>query len=313
MSESQAQSPQLPPEDGLSNDERAMQTAWRWIGLGLLIVAGLMVGLGISNALFPKPKIGIVRLYDVIDYSTAPYSFGQLDIAAKRGDIRAVVISVDSPGGYATVSENLFYTIIELRKHKPVVSSIESLGASGAYYAASASNFIIARPATDVGSIGVIASLPELQPPDEQTLITGPFKGGAGSTMDVVRGTQAIKQSFLNHVYEQRLYTLEHAHPESRAALLPPRDSLTTGQVWSGAEAYNNGLIDGLGSDLDAIHKAAELAGISNYDVIDLYSVFTRSGEEFYGYSAETAQAHDEWYQSGPWVEFYHIYEVPGR
>ncbi len=300
-------------EDGLSDTERAIQTTWRWIGLGLVIVAGLVIGLGISGAVVPKPKIGVVRMYDVIDYSTAPYTFGQLDIAARRSDVVAVMINIDSPGGYASVSENLFYTISELRKHKPVVSSIEGIGASGAYYAASASSYIYARPASDVGSIGVIASLPEQRAPDEETLVTGPFKGGAGSTMDVIRGTQVIKESFLNHIYDQRKYILEHMHPESRANLLPPRESLTTGQVWSGIEAYNNGLIDALGSDLDAINKAAELAGVSNYDVVDLYGVFIGSNSAYIGFSADAAKAHDEWFKNGPWVEFYHLYVAPEK
>jgi len=311
MSEEQKVPQSQPPDDGLSVSERAMQTNWRRAALVLVVIGGLIIGMGLSNAVAPQPKIGIVRMYDIIDYGTAIYTFGQLTIAAERSDVAAVVISVDSPGGYASVSENLFYTITELRKRKPVVASIEGIGASGAYYASAATNYIYARPASDVGSIGVIASLPYVQPPDESTLVTGPFKGGAGSTMDVTRGIQAVKESFLNHVYTQRLYILEHAHMPPRQDLFPTREELTTGQVWSGIEAYNNGLIDALGSDVDAIKKAAELAGISNYDVIDLYGVLTRSDEQFYGFSVEAARAREEWFKDGPWVEFYHLYIAP--
>lgn len=291
-----------------AEDERSLEMSWRWIVTVVLAVIGVVAGILLSQLIAPRPKIGIVRLYDVIDYSTAPFYLGPLQTAAERNDIAAVVILVDSPGGDATVSEELFYTIARLREKKPVVASIERFGASGSYYAASASNYIFARPAAQVGSIGVIASFPDERPPDEDILTTGPFKGSGHSVSDFMRDIEAVKLAFLTHVYDQRLYVLQNMHPEDRSGILPPRDSIATGQIWTGARAYEIGLIDELGSNQDAIEKAARLAKVAHYDVIDLYMLFVDEDEEFLGFYADDAP---DWYEVGPWAELYHLYILP--
>src|SRR5687768_11322009 len=125
------------PADDLDAMERRWAARWRWLLVILLALFGLAIGVAVSRAAAPVPKIGIVRLYGVIDYENAPYYFGPLQAAAERRDIAAVVLLVDSPGGYAFIGEDLFFTVRELRENKPVVASIEGLGASAAYYAAS--------------------------------------------------------------------------------------------------------------------------------------------------------------------------------
>lgn len=287
---------------------------WQWGVLAVLVVAGAVVGLLISQAVTPQPKIGIVRLYDVIDYYTAPSYLGPLRIAAERNDIAAVVILVDSPGGDATVSEELYFTILDLREDKPVVASIERFGASGAYYASAAANYIFARPAAQVGSIGVVASFPEEQTLDEFTYVTGPFKGSGQSDMEFMRDIEAVKAAFSTHVYDQRRYVLENMHEESRLDVLPPPDQVVTGQIWAGVRAYDIGLIDEIGSNEEAITKAAELAGVRNYKVIDLYTLFTdqelESGD-YAGYNANAVpEERPDWYTTGPWAEIYHLYVV---
>jgi protease-4 len=306
MSEEQTEQPQVAhdPDEG----ERSLEKSWRWIVTIGLIIAGIVAGIALSQAVAPQPKIGIVRLYDVIDYYTAPYYLGPLQIAAERNDIAAVVILVDSPGGDATVSEELFYTIASLREEKPVVASIERFGASGAYYAASATNYIYSRPAAQVGSIGVIAYFPEPFPPDEEVLTTGPFKGSGHSVSDFMRDIESVKLAFLTHVYDQRVYVLQNMHTEDRSGVLPPRESIATGQIWAGARAYEIGLIDELGSNQDAIEKAAQLAGVANYEVIDLFMLFVEEDEEFLGFYADDTP---DWYEVGPWAELYHLYVMP--
>jgi protease IV len=206
----QAQTVPPAPMDDLDAMERSMVARWRWVIVLLLVLIGLAAGVAVSRAAAPRPKIGIMYLYDEINYNTAPYYFGPLQQAADRRDVSALVILVDSPGGYATISEELFYTIRALRETKPVVASIEGLGASGSYYAASATNYIFARPAADVGSIGVISGgLPEEVPPDEDSYATGPFKGSGASRTDYIRDIEMIKQVFLGHVYDERKYALE--------------------------------------------------------------------------------------------------------
>jgi protease-4 len=307
MADEQEQTQQTAAQD-LDEIERSLQVAWWWIVLVVVIIAGAVVGILLSQAVAPQPKIAIIRLYDIISYSTSPYYLGPLQDAAERKDVAAVVILVDSPGGDATVSEDLFYTVLALRDDKPVVASVERFAASGAYYVASATNYIYARPAAQVGSIGVIAEFPDEYGPNDNILTTGPFKQSGSSKVDFVRDVEAVKETFLTHVYDQRVYTLEHMHPESRRDLLPERDLIATGQIWSGVRAYDIGLVDALGSNRDAIEKAAELAGIANYDVIDLLAAFIGIDEEFEGYSADDAP---DWYEVGPWAELYHLYVMP--
>ncbi len=285
-----------------------MARVWRWALLAVLIVAGLLVGAAISRAAAPPPKIGIIRLYDTIDYGTAPYYFGPLQLAIDRDDIAAVVIFVDSPGGYATVSEELFLTIRSLREDKPVVASIEGLGASGSYYAAAAANYIFARPAAQVGSIGVISVFPEEGALDEEIYTTGPFKDTGKSTADFMRDVELIKQVFLSNVYDQRSYALENMHSPSRLDVLPDREMIGTGQIWVGTRAYQIGLVDELGSNQDAIEKAAELAGVSHYEVVDLLAVFLEEDEQYLGFVANLT---NEWYEEGPWIKLYHLYYLP--
>src|SRR5438105_5575576 len=110
----------VPPTqtDDLDVMERRMAAQWRWVLIVLLVLIGLIVGGVVSHYAAPRPKIGLVYLYNEINYDTEPYYFGPLKAAADRRDIAAVVILVDSPGGYATISEELFYTIRKLRDSK---------------------------------------------------------------------------------------------------------------------------------------------------------------------------------------------------
>lgn len=309
MADESARGLDLQPEDDeIAAMERSVARGWRRALLVILVIGGLLVGHALSRAAAPPPKIGIVRLYDVIDYSTAQYYFGPLQLAADRSDIAAVVIFVDSPGGYATVSEELFLTIRGLREDKPVVASIEGLGASGSYYAASGANYIFARPAAHVGSIGVVSSFPEEGTLDEETYTTGPYKDTGRSSVDFMRDVELIKQVFLSNVYDQRAYALEHMHDPSRLRVLPPREMIGTGQIWIGTRAYQIGLVDELGGNQDAIDKAAELAGISHYEVVDLLAAYLEEDEEYTGYVTRPI---GDRFQFESWVDLLYLYYTP--
>jgi len=261
--------------DDIDQMQQQMADRWRWVLLLVIILAGLAIGYLLSRALIHRPTIAIVRLYDQIDYGTSPYFFAPLQQASERDDIAAVVILVDSPGGYSNISEQMFYAVRDVREKKPVVVLVEGTSASGSYYASVGANYIIALPSADIGSIGVIAELPTDTPPDESIYATGPYKGGGNpSNAEYIRDIETIKQVFLANVYDQRTYTLAHMHNPSRAKVLPDRETIATGQVWIAPRAYEMGLIDAIGSDNDAFKKAAELAGISHYVLEDLTAEF---------------------------------------
>jgi protease-4 len=294
---------------------------WSLILFITVTVAALVGGYFVSDTIYPEPVIGVVRIDWEIDYQIQAYFIDPLNYAFENEEIAAVVLLIDSPGGSASLSEELFYRILELRQKKPVVATIDRLGASGSYYIAAASNYIYSKPAAFVGSIGVISSAPRESKPNESTLTTGPFKGSGASLVDWIRSMDVIKDVFVTNVYDQRLYALKNMHDPSRADKLPNPDLIATGQVWIAPVAYDNGLIDEIGSNLDAIEKAAELAHIQNYAVLDLtrciiyetdFSIFNTADAECplpdETETPEEFQQEEDFIEAGPWQKFYFLY-----
>lgn len=300
----------------LTPKQRKDLALWFYLGLGAVVL--FIIGAGLSKQLFPKPKIGLIYVDQVISGNLMPYFSMPINYAMEHRDIVAVVLVVDSPGGSASTSEELFFRLVQLRNQKPIVASVNRLAASGSYYMAIAANYIYAKPAALVGSIGVVSGLPGAARPTEFDANTGPFKASGSSEVDWIRGMESLKNAFVSHVYEQRIYMLEHMHAESRADVLPVKDLISTGQVWFAPSAYEIGLIDALGSDLDAIHKAAELAHVANYEIVDLtgLTVFGDASfmlasehhnlEEGLNSAAWSAALLEN--QNDPWPNFYHIY-----
>lgn len=303
----------------LSLKQRKDLALWFYLGLGAALL--LVIGAGLSNQLLPKPKIGIIYVDQTITAELMPYFSLPINYAMQHDDIVAVVLVVDSPGGSASVSEELFFRLVQLRNQKPIVASVNRLAASGSYYMAISANYIYAKPAALVGSIGVVSGLPGVARPTEFDANTGPFKASGSSEVDWIRGMEGLKNAFVSHVYEQRIYMLEHMHADSRADVLPEKDLISTGQIWFAPEAYDIGLIDALGSDLDAIQKAADLAHVANYEIVDLTGL-TLFGDPTFMLTADRhnldqgldAQSWSDALlenQQDPWPNFYHIYLPP--
>lgn len=306
-------------------DKKKTKVNWSMVLFVIITIVAVVGGYYLSDTLNPKPIIGVVRIDWEIDYQIQAYFLYPLNYAYENDDIAAVVLLIDSPGGSAALSEELFYRVLELREKKPVVATIDRLGASGSYYIASASNYIFSKPAAFVGSIGVISSAPRESRPTESILTTGPFKGSGTSLVDWIRGMDIIKDVFVTNVYDQRLYALENMHDPSRADILPERDLIATGQVWIAPEAQDKGLVDEIGSNLDAIAKAAELAHIRNYRVLDLTyyvlfedetSIFSNTFPEgplpIEAKTLSDIEPVDDFIEAGPWQKLYFLYVPPG-
>lgn len=234
----------------------------------VVVVLPLVLGFYLAPKVAPQPKIGLVRLStDINDVSA--YEIGQqLAYAREHNDIKGLVLILNSPGGDAAYSEELYLDILNTRKTLPVVSTIDLLAASGAYYMAVATDFIYAKPTSSVGSVGVIASLPGQVYIEEELLTTGPYKAFGGTRDDAIRQIERAKFAFLQAVQTGRGDRLKI-----------PLDVLSRAQIYTGVQALEQGMIDGLISDQEAIDKAAELAGISNYKTVELYPLtFPDSG-----------------------------------
>jgi protease-4 len=183
--------------------------------------------------------------------------------------VEAVVLRVDSPGGSSFASEIIMDEIRALQEEgKPVVASMSSVAASGGYVISMYADRVIASPSTITGSIGVFGMWPTYQ----RTLdVIGIATDGIGSTPwsgqlrpDRAMSEQA-KQLFqlaINDGYQDFIDSVA----DSRGMEIEAVDAIGQGQVWTGIDALNNGLVDELGGLDDAIAAAAELAEISDED-----------------------------------------------
>lgn len=245
-------------------------THW-YISSLLLAVVGIVVGWAVFFHLFPgKPKIGVIDIpFTVITDDSAFVISEFLDYARRNGDIKAVFIRLNSPGGGAAASEKLFFQMRGLRDEKPVVVVMNDIVASGGYMMAMGASYTYVKPTSLVGSVGVILSFPgPLIPdlPDERIVTSGPFKLGGGDRRHWISLAEQVKQSFAQLVITQRGEKLRLAPEE-----------LMQARIFAGVEAVRLGLADGIGDDTDGIKKAARLAGISDYELVDVNVEVLRS------------------------------------
>ncbi len=185
--------------------------------------------------------------------------------------VKAIVLRVNSPGGSAMASENIWHEIEAAKKAgKIIVTSMGDYAASGGYYISCNSDYIYAQPNTLTGSIGVFGIIPSFQ---------NTLKSNLGITVDVAKthqhadyatGLRALDQNELDVMQqsvENTYSTFLTRVATGRKMTTAQVDSIGQGRVWAGADAIKIGLVDQLGSLNDAINKAAQLANIQNYSV----------------------------------------------
>jgi protease-4 len=233
----------------------------RWIGsISFFAVIGLILGGLISIPAIHRPYIGTISISGpIIEQAYTDDILEMLRYATDNRNIKSVVLQIDSPGGEASLIEQIYLDVLRLRKEKPIVASIGARGASGGYYIAVASNFIYAQPSSQAGSIGAWTSLPTPEELKEDMITTGPFKSTGGSRRKAVADLETVKEEFVSAVMSQR---------GARLKLLP--EELCRAEIYSGSESLKYGLIDDIGTSTAAIQKAAKVAGIRNYSVIDI-------------------------------------------
>ncbi len=225
----------------------------------LLAVAALVVAGWLFQRPSAGPQVGVITLSSIINGSSAADVVALLRQAEETPAIRAVVLLIDSPGGSASASEELYLSMLRFREKKPVVTSVSGIAASGGYYVASATDYIYAKPTSFVGSIGAWTFLPQREEVGEDILPTGPFKAIGGSQRRAAQQLETVKEGFLDAVIAQRSGKLKLS-----------KEELSQAELYMGIEALSLGLVDALGPTTAAVEKAAELAGISRYDVVAL-------------------------------------------
>jgi len=209
-------------------------------------------------------RIGVVDLEGVI-LSPQPV-VGDLKKFADDSSIKAIILHVNSPGGGVAASEEIYREVKRIRteKKKRIVVSIESVGASGAYYVASASDKIYADQGSIVGSIGVIAQwvnygdLLKWAKLKDVVIKTGEFKDTGNPARDLTPAEQAYMQSLIDNMFGQFI----HAVADGRGLKYEDVRSYANGKVWTGEQAMAMKLIDSLGDFETAVSETAKSVGI---------------------------------------------------
>ena len=193
---------------------------------------------------------------------------------AVNSQVKAVVLRINSGGGDAYASEQIWRAVKELNKKKPVVVSMGGMAASGAYYMSMGAQYIMAQPTTLTGSIGIFGALPDFS--DLMTKKLG-FKydevktnrNSAYASAGMSRPWSAEEITTMQN-YVNRGYNLFRKRvAEGRKMSTEQVEKIAQGRVWLGTDAKNIKLIDGFGGLSDAIDKAAELAHLSSYQAVE--------------------------------------------
>lgn len=275
----------------------------------IALVVALVAGYYLAVALIPTPKIGIIYLDTQVGGPTVEAMSQEINYARKARDIKGVVLMVNSPGGGASSGHDIYYQMRKLRDEKPVVASVDVLAASAAYQIAVAATEIYAKPASFIGNIGVIVGLPAPETLSEQFITTGPFKATAFNATGIVQKLDLLYANFRDSVVTERSVA-------PNPLKLEP-DEVATGELWVGLEAEEHGLIDAIGSKLDAIDRAAELANLKNYEVVNVRDEYlssladnpTQYEAALKVYEALDAQPEiDLSAENSDWPSFYQLY-----
>ncbi len=225
-----------------------------------------------------KDRIGlIVAQGDIVYDEDLP---GQIDSAVlceqirragRDKTIKALVLRIDSGGGSAFASEEIRQALLQVRKAgKPVVVSMGSMAASGAYWLSANANRIFASPFTLTGSIGIFGVLPTFE---GSLAKIGVFSDGTGTTR--MAGAGNPLRPLTSELQDTMQQSVEAGYKRFLRVVSKGRDlpmakvaELAQGRVWDGATALKLGLVDKLGNLHDAVNAAAKLAGLSKYEAV---------------------------------------------
>ena len=193
----------------------------------------------------------------------------ELNELAKDEDVKAVVFRVNSPGGSAYISEQIWKAVTEVKAQKPIVVSMGDYAASGGYYISCAANKIIAERTTLTGSIGVFGVINNLAGTFKKLAVTTDVvKTNTYADLgDLSRPMREDEKALIQHNVERTYDLFLTRCSDGRGLAKDSIDHIGQGRVWTGEQALERGLVDALGSLDDAIKEAASLADLSDYSV----------------------------------------------
>ncbi len=268
-----------PPYPPVGYTPPRRRSAWFYIGIiggsfaAVCLLVTLMVwvtmrsvtGTGSAGLGLNPSQIAVIDISGVIlspeGINTELRKFGD------NSSVKAIILHINSPGGGAAASQEVYNEVLRIRKekHKKIVASVESVGASGAYYIASACDKIYANNASVVGSIGVImewtnyGELLRWAKLKNITITKGELKSAGDPSRDLTPKEQAYFQSLVDSMYTQFVHDVATGRHTTEDKIKP----LATGQVWTGEQSLPLGLIDKVGGFRTALIDTAREVGIS--------------------------------------------------
>lgn len=261
------------PGKAMANERRSRVWLWVLIGGGVFflfvlalfaLIYAAMSGGGSAEFKGFGEKIAVVDLEGVILSPQA--TVRQLRQYADDDAVKAIILHINSPGGGAAASEEIYREVRRIRdqKKKRIVASIETVGASGAYYAASGTNKIFANNASIVGSIGVIAEwynyedLLRWAKLRQEVIKTGEFK----DIGNPARAMTPAERQFLQQMIDNMLGQFVNAVADGRGLKPEVIKTLADGRVWTGEQAVPLKLIDQIGDFRTCVEDTARSVGI---------------------------------------------------
>lgn len=232
----------------------------------------------------PKDKSGnIIAVYYAYGdiYNSASSDISEQSIDATKvikdlrrlkedEDVKAVVLRVNSPGGSAFASEQIWYAVSELKKEKPVIVSMGDYAASGGYYISCNADTIVAEPTTLTGSIGIFGMFPNTKGLtdkiglDFDVVKTNQYADFGMPNRPMNDGEKGLMQMYVNNGYDLFLTRCSEGRGISKEEL----DKIAQGRVWTGSKAKELGLVDELGGLDKALEIAIAKAGVDAYTVM---------------------------------------------
>jgi protease-4 len=273
------------PYPSYGQPPRQRRSGWFWFAVigGSFAAVALLISLLVWSTVrnlsgddsaaidgFGGSKIGVIDIDGVI--TDADKLNTQIRKFGDDSDIKAIILHINSPGGGAAASQEIFNEVVRVRKEKkkPIIASVESVGASGAYYIASGCDKIYANDASVVGSVGVImewtnyGDLMKWVKLKNVVIHAGTLKDAGDPTREMTPEEQVYFQSLVDNMYGQFVHDVATGRHTTDDKIRP----LATGEVWTGQQAIQKGLIDKEGGFRVALIDTARSVGIKGEPTI---------------------------------------------
>jgi protease-4 len=241
-------------------EQRNRTAVYVTVAVAALLVGSVLAPFVWGAASEPDGTVAVVTLEGSIAPQSAEPVIERLDRARTNDSIDAVVFRVNSPGGRVPASESLYMAVHETAAEKPVVTSVAGQAASGGYMAALGSDYIYTTPSSQLGSVGVFATVPIIQPSNVDGIVTtARTKGTPGTPAEVRQSVEQTKHRFVDLVVEER-----------GSALTVSEQAISRAKVYDGSVAVENGFADAVGGRAAAVRAAADRAKLESYRTVSL-------------------------------------------